>query len=94
MNTVNNDYGYKFGNYSVDLNTITRNKSVSEVINLLVNWLGILKENIIVYDTIKEKYINIFDSKEIENKKLIVSIIGNKSENNEIKIFIIVKNSE
>ena len=94
MNTIDNDFGYKFGNFSVDINTVTRNKPITDVINLLVNWLGILKENIIVYDTIKEKYINIFDSKEIENKKLIVSIIGNKSENNEIKIFIIVKNSE
>ncbi len=68
MNTVNNDYGYKFGNYSVDLNIITRNKSVSEVINLLVNWLGILKENIIVYDTVKEKYMNIFNCVEMDDK--------------------------
>lgn len=94
MNTFDNDFGYKFGSFTVDLNKITRNKPVSEVINLLVNWLGILKENIIVYDTVKEKYINIFNNTEIENKKFVVSVIGNKIEDKQTKIFIIAKNAE
>lgn len=94
MNTVDNDYGYKFGNYSVDLNKITRDKPVSEVICLLTDFCDILKENIIIYNTTKEMYLDIFNCIEMNDKKLIVSVIGNKVEDKQTKIFIISKSIE
>lgn len=94
MNTFDNDYGYKFGNFTVDLNKITRDKPVSEVICLLTDFCGVLKENIIIYNTTREMYLDIFNCVEMDDKKLIVSVIGNKIEDKQTKIFIITKNAE
>ncbi len=83
------DENYNFGNFTVELIEYLLDKSLFDVIDILINLLNVKLKNIIVYDFSNKKYLDV-ESKEADDRNFRVNTIGHKIVDNEFKILILV----